>query len=259
MRQAHEVSRWTNGFDFFVPFGMLDFMVVSELIRRGAWRISVGGLGFVLACLACSASNSSEAASADEGGGQPGAETDGEAGVGEAARSADAFWKVLEIEGEWIESYDTISELVNASDIAALCEFDRAEVEVAFQGDAEEDVVYQVVLTLRVVELFVGAGNPEEVRLSVILPRALGSEALEQQLATLNGQAPTEPFVVVTRDTETGTFRPINGYGIWASTSRTQIDAPLNPDPPLEDGVFVSEVRGMSSFDDLLNVMRAAN
>ena len=178
-----------------------------------------------------------------------------DAGAPEAVRAR--FWAPVEIDGNWAEFHPSIAELVRAADLTVLGEVDAVERGTVLQGDAEEDVTFHVVLKIRVAEILRGASDTERVELPLIVPEVSSEAELNSAVKQMRAGLPVGPVVLMLRRRrDNGAWRPVNGYAIWAETSRVDIDTPLEPYPP-QEGIFGPELQSFDTFAQFVEKVRS--
>ncbi|MEY4510618.1 MAG: hypothetical protein RLZZ450_2740 [Pseudomonadota bacterium] len=161
---------------------------------------------------------------------------------------------MFEIEGEWAESYSTVVEMADASDFVfsgEIVDVSRGEVQ---SGDAKEDIVFQATLKVRPSKFYRGDITQRDVGVQLILPEVTSQAEFENAIDLLARNVPDEPAVFFLRARSNGTFRVVNGYGIWTHTSRAEIDAPLNTFPP-SDGPYAAELSRLGAIDAFESVL----
>lgn len=118
------------------------------------------------------------------------------------------------------------------------------------RGDSEDDVYDELILSIQIVEKIRGDSVGASLELSGI-PSSFGlAERLE-----LEKDLPADPALFILRKREDGAYRVVNGFGIWASTSRGAVDAPLNLEPPAE-GAYSGQVSSFKSVSELADSLR---
>jgi hypothetical protein len=158
------------------------------------------------------------------------------------------FWSAFEIDGDWVEYAPTLFELSQSADLAGIGKVEKVEAVDRIQGDAAEDVYFEVTLRLRFRALL--AGNSDVARIRLLVPRARSvADAAALQLLLPTGEA-----LFFLRQRARGDFRPVNGAGIWAKTPRAGVDTPLQPYVPA-DGIYAAEVADRLSVDALFEYL----
>jgi hypothetical protein len=125
-------------------------------------------------------------------------------------------------------------------------------------GDAPGDVVVFVHMEIAVEDVIAGAapqtlpveflgGSPEAANLMVARAMAAG--------------IPTREIVVFLHEKdgpgERGMYRVSNSTGLWAATTRANLDSPLRPEPPNVSGLYADELQGLESVEELVTLIRA--
>ena len=200
-------------------------------------------VSFVVLLCACSQELSPVATN---DGGTAGQRRDGAAEVDDCR----AFWKHLEIDGNWAEYFPTLRELAEGSDGVAYGRFVSARMGATIQGDAPEDSYTEIVLSVADdAELLHGT-------MTGALTLTLTPGAGDVTASTLSGCIPDASVLVFARKRmDQDTYRPVNGYGIWAATPRAALDTPLEPVPP-EDGLYGEEISRYQRLSELTDAVR---
>lgn len=122
-----------------------------------------------------------------------------------------------------------------------------------FHGDAAEDVLVYLVATLRVDEVLAGSLAARTVPLEFLVPSAAAQDA--PVLATLATTLPRAEMMFFLRhkrgNGEAGLYRVVNSTGLWAPTSRSELDTPLAEAPPDQTGTYSDELSRVTSMDGL--------
>lgn len=171
-------------------------------------------------------------------------------GSAEEEMSSTLFWQALEIDADWNEFYPTLSNLIEGADVVAVGTVVAIGKRGTLQGDAREDAISEGLFSVRVERGWRGVSSGETFQFDLVL--GLPFESLE-------GLAlPQEPVLVLARRRQdfTANFRLVNGFGLWTSTERAQLDAPVNPYPPSE-GVYAAELEAYPSIDELVELVEA--
>lgn len=172
------------------------------------------------------------------------------------ADNAEAFWGRLRPAGFEVDRFATLAEMVAASDAVVVAKVFDVQMSRTVHGDSEGDVVAYASVVLRVERVIAG-----QVPASVPVEFMVGATADQAppEIALLKQAIPTGSSVFFLHaklgDGEKGLFRIINSTGLWATTSRAQLDAPLQEFAPGESGLYAAEIRGFSTlagFTDLL-------
>jgi hypothetical protein len=130
----------------------------------------------------------------------------------------------VQADGEWTENYSTLHSLASGSDIAAVVRIASAEAGRVIQGDAEEDVYCELNLNVEVADVL-HANRMVEV--SFVLPRAWSVADQARSVKRANTSPPIDDVVMfLRRRTDVPLYRAVNGWGVWAETSRDSLDAP---------------------------------
>ena len=167
-----------------------------------------------------------------------------------------AFWYALQIDADWVGYYPTLAELVAAADVVLLGTFVSAVATPPLQADAPEDIMQSAYVTIKAEEVLRGElAEGDSMVLAMILPVS-GEELVAATIATLNANAPPEPFLVLGRVATEDFYSVVNGWGIWARTPRSPIDTPLERRPPTS-GLYAEEIAGLASFEDFVALIRS--
>ena len=170
------------------------------------------------------------------------------------AREAE-LWKAFEINGDWSEFQPTLAELAASADGVVVASLTEVSLGAPVQGDTEEDVVSEAQLRAVVTEMLQGAVDTKTVDFTLIIPNVRNHAQAQVLVDKIMPILPIGPVVLILREREPGLYRPVNGYGLWAETSRRSVDAPLNPEPP-QDGVYGSALASITSIAGLVDALR---
>ncbi len=173
-------------------------------------------------------------------------------------RSDTEFWAQLRISGLEAERFDTLADLVASADAVVVGEFASFGLSRTLEGDAAEDVVVYAKADLWISETIAGRSFGESVPLEFLLP--VGPAEADGAIDALRAALPGGRLVVFLRDKggeEAGLFRVVNSTGLWAETARAAVDAPLAEEPPSKSGIYESELAGVASIEDLIEVVES--
>jgi hypothetical protein len=168
------------------------------------------------------------------------------------AASADAgtFFETLRIEGDEVEGYDSLEAMAASATAVVVGHFDSFEVSRVLRTDMAEDTTAYGKATLRVTRVLRGDPVGDTVPVEFVLP-ATGDQALAAA-AELDRMLPHGEMVVFLRakrgSAEAGLFRLVNSHGLWASTARSAVDAPLAEEV---DPRYTRGLDGVASLDQL--------
>ena len=174
---------------------------------------------------------------------------------GETAAGLDdcgSFWEMLQNVGDYAEGYASFEELVRGSDVVAFGPFvpyDRPSSTPADPGaePAPPPRPYQPKIGLSL------GADPEILKGRLEIPELLLAGVPPLDSACL----PSSPVLVLARWWEEAkVYRPVNGYGIWASTGRAAVDTPLILDRAVDGRLYENELSQYQSFDEFVNAVR---
>lgn len=177
--------------------------------------------------------------------------------LGEVALHTRGLWAEVQVQGEWVEHHPTLYDLATTADIAALVRVVSAEPGRVIQGSAAEDVYCEINLNVQTMEVLRATANQTTFQVSFVLPRAFSVSAQSQSVAEANASLPTENVVVFLRwRDDLQLFRVVNGWGVWAETSRDPLDAPLNPERVGEGGYYAEDLKDVDTVPRFLSRVR---
>jgi hypothetical protein len=169
---------------------------------------------------------------------------------GAAPADVGTFFQTLRIEGDEVEGYDSLDAMAASATAVVVGRFDSFAVSRELRTDTAEDTLAYGGATLRVTRVLRGAQVSGAVPVEFIL-RATGDQAVAEA-AELNRTLPAGDLVVFLRakrgSGEAGLFRLANSHGLWASTPRSAVDAPLVDEV---DPRYTRELDGVTSLDQL--------
>jgi len=175
------------------------------------------------------------------------------------AREA-ALWERVRNWGNWAEYEPTLSELVDSADAAVVARLVSVAPWREVAGDASDDVYTELLVEAEVSEVLRDSTGDASVSFSLSLLGASSLDERDETLAVARSALPIERVLLVLRQrSDAGSYRVVNGYGIWASTERSVIDAPLEPEAPLARGEafpYAHELRGIESLEQLIDSLR---
>lgn len=170
------------------------------------------------------------------------------------AREAE-FWQAFEIDGDWAEFHPTLSELAASADGVLVVRLSGIALRPAIQGDAPEDVVSEAQLRADVIAKVQGSVDAKTIELALIIPNVRNHAQAQTLVDEIAPLLPIEPVVLIVRERAPQLYRPVNGYGLWAATTRSAVDAPLNPESP-DQGLFGPALAHISSLEALTDELR---
>jgi hypothetical protein len=157
------------------------------------------------------------------------------------------FWSYFAADYEWVEHHATLKDAVAGSDAALLGKLTSAAKGVVIQGDAIEDVYTEVDITVEVIDPIHGDALAMRT-LQLTLPPPT-QRVTDELLASMNGALPVSPVLLILRKRESGKYRVVHGYGLWAQTIRGAVDAPLVA--PGDLGFVAAETAGHRTVEQL--------
>ena len=109
-----------------------------------------------------------------------------------------------------------------------------------------------------VVEVLRDSMEADEVMFSLTLPRAFSLEARDRSVARAAAVLPIDRVVLLLRKRSDADYhRLVNGFGIWAETTRAALDAPVQPYAPSDEPTpYEAELAPLSTLDDLVEFLR---
>lgn len=166
--------------------------------------------------------------------------------------SSMAFFEGLRIGGDEAEGWATIGEMKSESDIVGTGTFTSFSLGRTIQGDAPEDVVAYGQARLQLDDTISGKAPDGQIVVEFVLP---GDSADYAAIAKgLENNLPQGEVLVFLREkrgsNEAGLYRLVNSNGLWASTTRAPVDAPL-ADARVGD-VYPEETGDLSDFEELV-------
>jgi hypothetical protein len=170
------------------------------------------------------------------------------------------FWEHLRVHGDWAEYKPTLSELVDSADAAVVARLVAVEAGRAVQGEPSEDLYTELLVNAEVSEVLRDSTTQTSVSFSLSLLGVSSLEEREDTLAAAQAALPIEQVLLILRQRDDEDYyRVVNGYGIWASTTRSPIDAPLELEAPLsraEPFVYDRELEGLQNVEQLIDSLR---
>jgi hypothetical protein len=165
----------------------------------------------------------------------------------------EVFWKSFRVDGMEVEHFESLSDMKKSADLViegALIDFRLSrEIRTAI---GEDSVAYGLA-TVRVSRVLKGQVKAETVPVEFLMPDS--PEALSSRVADLESTLPAGAIVLFLRDKggrESGLYRTVNSWGLWASGGRGVI-APLVEGSPEADNSrsYVAELAGISDVAGL--------
>jgi hypothetical protein len=172
-----------------------------------------------------------------------------------------AFWeRVRVVEGDWAEYKPSLSELVDSADAVVVARLVSVEPGRTVHGDANTDVYAEMLVKADVSEVLRDTTAGPSVSFSLSLLNVASLEELDETLASAQAALPIDRVLLVLRQRKDADYyRVVNGYGIWASTARSVIDAPLEREAPIDraqDFVYEGELKGLRDIEQLIDSLR---
>lgn len=167
------------------------------------------------------------------------------------AADTDSAYAALRVQGLEVESYGSLREMARGADFVVIGKFTSFDISRTIQGDVAQDVVVYGKATLVVTRKVVNEPVATELPVEFLLP--YGPEEAELKAAEFAADLPKEDVLVFLRDkggAEAGLYRLVNSQGLWTSTARATVDAPLAEDAP-GSGPYKSELAGIDTIDEL--------
>lgn len=168
-----------------------------------------------------------------------------------------AFWDVLRVAGDEVEGWPTIGEMKESADAVVMGKFVSFALNRVVAGDAAEDSVGYGAAKVQLAETISGMTEGGPITLEFVLPGTAGDfEAVVKELETSLPEGEMLLFLREKRGTgEAGLFRLVNSNGLWTTTSRADVDAPL-ADARVGE-TYKSEVGEFSSLDQLVDYVKS--
>jgi hypothetical protein len=176
---------------------------------------------------------------------------DSSAASSRAATGEAPFWSAFVVSSEpsYVEHQPTLRQLSDGADavvIGRVIYFGSNNVRAG-----EEDGYTELVLGIEIVEEIRGSAGGNSLELSAVF-----SDVGPREARILQEQLPSDTALLLLRKRQDdGSFRPVNGYGIWAATSRSALDAPLSESRP-GDGIYAAEVAPYTTVAELADSLR---
>jgi hypothetical protein len=165
------------------------------------------------------------------------------------------FWDAVEICGEWVEAYPTLTRMADAADAVLVGRMSGVAVGNTVQGDAPEDFYAEVNLRIDVDEILrhTVAGSFE---LSLVLPTVFREQDLEPAVDALRADLPADPMVLLVRERSDfeGVFILVNDRALWTRTTRGALDNPI--DEQCHGPVDEQFLEGVATVEELIDHLR---
>ena len=168
-----------------------------------------------------------------------------------------AFWEafVFGPAAEEVSRFDSLAEMLEASDAVVVAHVSDVAVSRIFQGDVPEDRFPYLRVQLAIDRVIRGDA-PGVVQIEFL---GSGTDAQAQALVDeLKGELPADSVVVFLHAKngagEAGLYRVINSTGLWAPTTRTAVDAPLRMEAP-HQGPYAAELARVGDMNGLVELL----
>lgn len=167
--------------------------------------------------------------------------------------AGERFWAVLRIEGDEVEGFGSIADMAASSDAVVRGEFDSVGLSRTIQGDAAEDTVAYVAVTLRIIDTLRGSVPSDEVPLEFLVPGT--ARDADAALSEMTETMPEGEVVLFLREKrgpgETGLYRLVSSRGLWINTDG-KLDAPLSDDA---ESLYAPELSAVETVEALAAVL----
>lgn len=177
------------------------------------------------------------------------------AGCGSSPQQAseEAFWAQVRLGGaDEVEGYATLAEMTSKADLVVLGTFASVQLSRTIQGDAPQDQVAYALVTVDVAEAANGSEAPSTLPLEFLLPDPSDPS---EQVERMSEHLPKGQVVMMLRaktgDGESGLYRLVNSYGLFAATGRSVLDTPLAEATPASVGLYAAELGSIESLAEL--------
>lgn len=152
------------------------------------------------------------------------------------------FWNEVAVCAEWSEYFPTILDLAANADLVVFGTIASVERYKEIFGDAEEDVVTEVEIKVDIDATIHGQAS-DTVGFSMVLSKATTSDSATEAINTMSRSIPRGQVLLLLRKRDdSNQFRLVNGYGLWARTSRSDIDVPAIASGSCFEQVYTSEL-----------------
>lgn len=168
---------------------------------------------------------------------------------------ADAFWERLGIAGLETSNFESLKEMLGASDAVVVAKVASVDISRTVQGDAVDDVVTYAQVSLEVIRVISGDA-PAVVPLEFLLGAT--PEQAAADVKTLRQSMPSGSALYFLHEKrgkgEQGIYRVVNSAGLWTATSRGSLDTPLREETPA-DGQFAAEITNVQSVEEMAELV----
>jgi hypothetical protein len=170
------------------------------------------------------------------------------------------LWQQVRSWGDYVEYKPSLSELVDSADAAIVARLESVEAGRVIEDGQAGGFYAELLVNAQVSEVL--RDSTEETHFTFSLPLlSVGSlRERDDVLSSVQAALPVEQVVLLLRQRSDRDYhRVVNGYGIWAATVRSPIDAPLEPEPPASRGeafVYEREISQLDTIDALIDSLR---
>src|SRR6185503_7424836 len=168
------------------------------------------------------------------------------------------FWRTFEFGPavDEVSHFESIVEMLAASDAVVVARVGSIEVGRVFHGDAPGDVVPYISVVL-VIDRVIAGDLEGPIRLEFMAGGIEdGAARLVAQLATELLADSVVVFLHAKRGVgEAGLWRVTNSIGLWAPTARAPLDTPLRSEAPVPAGLYAAELVGVSDIGGLVELL----
>jgi hypothetical protein len=159
-------------------------------------------------------------------------------------------YSILRIEGDEVESFDSLKAMAKGADTVAVGTLKSFGVSRTIQSDAVQDSIVYGKATLQVTKQVAGKPVAAEVPVEFLLPYS--PDEASRRAGEFNAAIPKGDVLVFLRAKrgpgEAGLYRLVNSEGLWTSTQRAALDAPLAEETPAQ---YKNDLAGTGSIAQL--------
>lgn len=164
-----------------------------------------------------------------------------------------AFWLSLRLDVPEVNRFDRLADMLEASDAVVVAAIESAEISRSITGDAAGSDLTYIKLVLRVDRVIAGSA-PATVPLEFL--SAATPQQAQSHVAALRASIPRASPVFFLHEKEgpgeEGLYRLTNQRGLWTTTPRATVDAPLQETAPAVSGLFASEIDSVQTMDGFI-------
>lgn len=174
--------------------------------------------------------------------------------------AGDAFLTAVRVNGYDKEPFSSLSDMFKSADLVVRGNLRDFRLDYVFRGDAPGGELAIATAALDANEVLRGRMSQPTVTVAFSIPEASEDDA--QEIVQRAGrELPKGEVLLFLRDIRPespGTrYRLINSSGMWAATTRSQLDTPSSVATPQEsDSPFFDDVRGVQDIDGLAALLR---